>query len=170
MAFDFIAQVENYLEKTPLNQVELARRLGVSEGAISKFLNNPQNLTLRTIAKYARAIGIKAAIVGYDDSDMKDVAGLISSEIFTRCWERAGKPRNSWDLEISQTAATTTTKVMVVYVGATGASPAYGNCGNRAWIGPGMYTAIVARSYEVPGMTITAPTSMTTTGGTIARR
>ena len=99
MAFGFIAQIEKKLEDLGLNQSELARRLAVSEGAVSKVLNNPQNLTLETIAKYARALQTKAAIVVYDDNDRTNRNGPVMPEIFSTCWERAGKPRDRWSLE-----------------------------------------------------------------------
>lgn len=99
LAFDFIANVENRLAKLPMKQSELAQRLGVSEGAVSKLLNNPQNLTIRTIAKYSRALGMKASIVSYDDGDAKNLDGPINSGVFTACWERAGRPKDLWALE-----------------------------------------------------------------------
>ena len=98
LAFDFIAQIEKRMESLPISQTELARKLGVSEGAVSHVLNNPQNLTLKTIAKYSRALGIKPAIIAYDDGDPKNEKGLIGSGIFSTCWERAGKPRDFWSL------------------------------------------------------------------------
>jgi transcriptional regulator with XRE-family HTH domain len=99
MAFSFIAQMEKRLEDLGLSQAELARRLAVSEGAVSKVLNSPQNLTLETIAKYARALQTKAAIVAYDDNDRTNRSGPVTPEIFNVCWERAGKPRDMWSLE-----------------------------------------------------------------------
>jgi transcriptional regulator with XRE-family HTH domain len=99
MAFGFIAQIEKRLEDLGLSQSELARRLAVSEGAVSKVLNNPQNLTLETIAKYTRALQTKAAIVAYDDNDRTNRNGPVLPEIFNICWERAGKPRDMWSLE-----------------------------------------------------------------------
>jgi transcriptional regulator with XRE-family HTH domain len=112
LAFDFIAQVEKRIETLPLKQSELAQRLGVSEGAVSKVLNNPQNLTMKTIAKYSRALGIKAAVVAYDDNDPKNENGLINSEIFTTCWERQGRPRDVWSLGANQTQWSATSVVI----------------------------------------------------------
>jgi transcriptional regulator with XRE-family HTH domain len=109
LAFDFIAQIEKRMEALPISQIELARKLKITEGAVSKFLNNPQNLTLRTIAKYSRALGIKAAIVAYDDGDVENSHGPIASEMFTACWERVGRPHDLWALaakEMHQHAST----------------------------------------------------------------
>ncbi|SPF52212.1 hypothetical protein SBA4_4930003 [Candidatus Sulfopaludibacter sp. SbA4] len=114
MAFDFIAQIEKKMGSLPISQIELARRLKVSEGAVSKLLNNPQNLTLRTIAKYSRALGIKAAIVAYDDGDPQNTKGPITSEIFTTCWEQAGRPRDVWALDAMRMHQSVTTGVICI--------------------------------------------------------
>ncbi len=94
LAFDFVAQVEDRLDRLPMKQSELAHKLGVSEGAVSKLLNNPQNLTIRTIANYARALGMKASIVAYDDGDTANLNGPINPGVFSACWEKFGKPRD----------------------------------------------------------------------------
>ncbi len=90
------------MKSAGVTQAKLANILGISEGAVSKMLNNPQNLTLKTIAKYSKALGIKAAIVAYDDGDPANSAGLVPSEIFAMCWEQFGRPRDVWSIrEIS---------------------------------------------------------------------
>jgi transcriptional regulator with XRE-family HTH domain len=103
LGFDFIAQLETKMADTGFSQAKLAKAMGVSEGAVSKMLNNPQNMTLKTIAKYSQMVGVKTAIVVYDDGDPTNQKGLISSQVFTTCWQRAGKPRDLWH---SQTATT----------------------------------------------------------------
>lgn len=115
LAFDFIVQLEKRIESEGISQSELAKRLGVSEGAVSQVLNNPQNLTLKTIARYSRALGMKAAIVAYDDGDRDNEQGLVSSEIFSTCWEHAGKPRDFWTLdEITSKKSATTSRVEII--------------------------------------------------------
>jgi len=95
LAFGFIAQIEKRLQALSLNQADLAHKLGVSETTVSKVLDNPQTLTLKTIAKYARALQMKAAVIAYDDDDPANEKGLVNPEIFNACWLRAGKPRDS---------------------------------------------------------------------------
>ena len=97
--FDFITQLERKMESIPLTQVELAKKLGVTEGSVSQILNNPSNLTLKTIVNYARTLGLKVSIVAYDDNDPDNNRGLINSEIFNICWERQGMPVDFFDLE-----------------------------------------------------------------------
>src|SRR5579872_980548 len=116
IAFDFIAHVENRLAELAMKQSELARKLGVSEGAVSKLLNNPQNLTIRTIANYSRALGLKASIVSYDDGDTENLDGPINSGVFTACWERAGKPKDVWALETLPVQNSTTCNLAFVDV------------------------------------------------------
>lgn len=106
LAFDFIAQLERLIEARRTSKTKLAKKLGVSQSAISHVLNNPQNLTLRTIAKYSQALGAKAAIVSYDDGDRENENGLINSQVFSACWVNAGKPRDVWDVEENRIATT----------------------------------------------------------------
>lgn len=98
ITFDFITQLDKRMDAIPLKQSELAKKLGVTEGSVSQILNNPSNLSLKTIVKYARALGVKVALVAYDDNDPENANGLINSEIFTASWERVGKPQDFFEL------------------------------------------------------------------------
>jgi transcriptional regulator with XRE-family HTH domain len=102
---DFAAQVQQVLEANERNQASLARALGLTEGRISQTLNNPASMSLKTIVKYARAIKRKVAIVLYDDRDSNNDLGPINSEVFFKCWERLGRPRDFFDLQKETTAA-----------------------------------------------------------------
>jgi len=92
LSFDFITQLAKKMETLPLKQGEFARKLGLSKGRISQILNNPGNLTLNKAIQYARALGMKVAVVAYDDNDPKNERGPINADIFRLCWERAQKP------------------------------------------------------------------------------
>lgn len=97
ITFDFIAQVANRLETSHTKQSDLAEKLRVSEGAVSQVLNlGRMNLTLKTMVRYARALGMKVAIVAYDDCDPNNENGPVGSEIFSSSWEKIGKPRDVW--------------------------------------------------------------------------
>jgi transcriptional regulator with XRE-family HTH domain len=50
------------LESIGLNKKELARRLGVSQGRVSQILSGEENLTLRTVASLAWALGLRANV------------------------------------------------------------------------------------------------------------
>ncbi len=94
VTFDFITQLEKVMELRPgVNQSVLAQKLDVTEGAVSQILNNPRNLTLKTMVRYARALGMKLSVVAYDDGDPDNSRGPINSDIFRLCWERAERPR-----------------------------------------------------------------------------
>src|SRR5690349_17560678 len=82
IAMDFIGQIEKKMESGGITQKRLAKRLGVSFGRISQVLNNPGNLNLKSIVKTARGLGMKVAIVAYDDLDPTNNFGPINSEIF----------------------------------------------------------------------------------------
>ncbi len=103
ITFDLTTQIEKELESGKSSQAELAKELGVSEGRVSQVLNNPGNLGLKSVVKYARAIGRKVALVLYDDGDSENRNGPINSEIFSTCWERAGRPADFFALRSSNT-------------------------------------------------------------------
>jgi transcriptional regulator with XRE-family HTH domain len=87
---DFMSRIENLLGDQ--SKATLAKKLNVSPGRISQILNNPGNLTLRTIIELVRALGLKISIVAYDDDDPKNVNGPVDAEIFEQCWIKCGKP------------------------------------------------------------------------------
>ncbi|MBI1954795.1 MAG: helix-turn-helix transcriptional regulator [Acidobacteria bacterium] len=101
IAMDFVVQLEKKMDAEGINQKELARRLKVSVGRVSQVLNDPGRLNLKSIVHYARALGMKAAIIAYDDNDPFDIQGPVNSEIFSMSWQRAGSPRTLFDLEYS---------------------------------------------------------------------
>jgi|SRR5271165_3623596 len=98
VASDFTAQIESKLEADVISNSEFAERLGVSASRVSQVLNDPGNLTLGNTVKYARALGMKIALVMYNDTDPENEKGPITSEVFTKCWERLGKPHDLFDL------------------------------------------------------------------------
>jgi transcriptional regulator with XRE-family HTH domain len=108
IAADFIAQLEEKMESSGITQDELAKSLGVTKGRVSQIFNNPGNLTLKNVAKYARNLGMKASIVAYDDGDPGNEKGPINSEIFKICWDKAGKPHDFWTVQEVSTGKTAT--------------------------------------------------------------
>jgi transcriptional regulator with XRE-family HTH domain len=99
LSFDFITQLAKRLDASPSTRAQLAERLGVSKGRISQILNNPGNLTLKRAVAYARALGLKVSVVAYDDQDPDNRKGPISSEIFSLCWQKAGRPADFQTVE-----------------------------------------------------------------------
>lgn len=106
---DFVAQLETKIQAESLNKSDLAQKLGISKGRVSQILNNPGNLSLKTIIKFARVLGMKIAIVAYDDGDQENERGPINSEIFRICWENSGKPADFWSLHEYACSASTVT-------------------------------------------------------------
>ncbi len=51
--------LEAYMESVGLSRKELARRLGVSPGRVTQILSGSQNLTLRSLAGAAWAMGLR---------------------------------------------------------------------------------------------------------------
>jgi predicted XRE-type DNA-binding protein len=97
ITFDFVAQLEERLATVGMSQCELAKTLEVSESAVSQVLNRSRtNFSLKTMVQYAHALGMKVAIVAYDDGDPSNNNGPVGSDIFSRSWNALGKPRDSW--------------------------------------------------------------------------
>jgi hypothetical protein len=95
---DFVAQLLTKIEEEPIERQELAARLQVTPGRVSQVLNNPGNMTVGRIVEYTRALGMKVAIVAYDDADPENTRGPISSEVFNRAWQSLGKPHDLFSL------------------------------------------------------------------------
>lgn len=60
---DFILEVTEALvealRQSGMNQSDLAKRLGCTRGFVSQLINGGRNLTLRTVADVAHAIGVQ---------------------------------------------------------------------------------------------------------------
>jgi DNA-binding phage protein len=95
---DFIAQLQSKLETDGITSSQLAKRIGVTLGRVSQVLNDPGNLTLKGTVRFAKALGMKVAVIAYDDGDAMNKKGPISSEIFHACWMQAGAPRDFFEL------------------------------------------------------------------------
>lgn len=63
LAAVFAAQIKQQLGTQGLSQLELAQRLGISEGRVSQLLNGRGNLTLRTMARIAQVLGLELQVV-----------------------------------------------------------------------------------------------------------
>jgi predicted XRE-type DNA-binding protein len=103
IASDFVLQIENFLDSDGSTQDALAKKLNVTPGRVSQVLNKPGNLGLRKIVEYVRALNKKVAIVAYDDNDPANVNGPINSQVFERCWQRAGRPSDFFALQEAET-------------------------------------------------------------------
>jgi transcriptional regulator with XRE-family HTH domain len=110
LAADFVLFIERSMGED-CSQSDLAKRLNVTEGRVSQVLNNPESLSLKNVVLYARAVGACVSLVAYKDNDDSPISG----DIFAKCWERLGKPRDLFDIQESRyligTAATGTTGV-----------------------------------------------------------
>lgn len=115
VASDYVAQLETKLEEKNMGRRAYAARLGVTPGRVSQVLNDPENFNLTSIVYYARTLGMKVAIVAYDDEDPGNQSGPVSSQVFTTCWQRAGKPKDLFEATASTSG--------IIYAVATGNSP-----------------------------------------------
>ena len=71
MALHLAEQATRLLEKRNMSRSELADLMGVSRAYVTKILNAPPNLTLRSIATLALALGAKPSISLSTPASMK---------------------------------------------------------------------------------------------------
>lgn len=62
LILDLTEQVISTMKKLDLNRTELAGRLGVSKAHVTRLLNGNRNITLKTMAALARALGCDVAV------------------------------------------------------------------------------------------------------------
>lgn len=96
---DFTAQVQTILEEDDISNSTFAKTINVSASRVSQVLNDPGNLTVGNVVKYARGLGKKVALVVYDDLDPDNTKGPIHADVFTRCWQRMGCPQEVFDID-----------------------------------------------------------------------
>jgi transcriptional regulator with XRE-family HTH domain len=96
---NFVAQIETKMEEEGVSQNEVAEKMNKTGGRVSQILNNPGNCSIRVMVELARALGMKVSILAYDDSDPGNDRGPIDPDVFVKCWERAGRPANLFEVE-----------------------------------------------------------------------
>jgi len=107
IASDFIDQLQEKMEALGMKQSQLAEAARVSKSYVSKVFKNPGNLSLETLVKFARTVGMKVSIVAYEDkNDPDNTRGPINSDIFRLCWERAERPADMWAIKEMAVART----------------------------------------------------------------
>jgi transcriptional regulator with XRE-family HTH domain len=56
-------EIKRIMHLRDISQVELARRLAVSEGQVSRMLKSDHNLTLASVERIAAALGVDVSLV-----------------------------------------------------------------------------------------------------------
>jgi transcriptional regulator with XRE-family HTH domain len=99
IALDFIDQLEARMAELKWSRTKLAKKAKVDKSYVSQVLNNPGNLSIETVVKFARALKLKVSVVAYDDGDESNERGPINADIFRLCWEHAKKPADMWSFK-----------------------------------------------------------------------
>jgi transcriptional regulator with XRE-family HTH domain len=95
ISLDFFTQIEDSMRQSGMSRKGLSQKIGVTPSAVSQILNNPpENPELETLVQYARNLGLKVAVVAYDDNDSNNDRGPIYSGVFEKAWEALGRPRD----------------------------------------------------------------------------
>lgn len=105
IASDFVEQVRVAMKAKGWSQNKFAKKLGLTPGRVSQILNNPGNLTLETMALWARKLNGKVVVSYYEDGDTRNQRGPINGEVFRLCWAKAGKPIYAWTVKESANVA-----------------------------------------------------------------
>jgi transcriptional regulator with XRE-family HTH domain len=150
IASDFIEQLQERMEAIPMRQSELARAAKVSKGYVSRVFKNPGNLSLDTIVKFARIVGMKVSIIGYVDSnDPANSRGPISADVFRMVWQNAGEPADMWAIRERRVATTDVLSVAVLREHLDWSRRIYGVSNNES---PRVTGKIIQFQYDlVPG-------------------
>jgi transcriptional regulator with XRE-family HTH domain len=101
ISFDFVSQLQKRLDETRTTRRKFAEALGITPSSVSQLLNTPGNIEIVTAVEYARALGLKVALIAYDDGDPKNENGPIGSSVFEQCWKLQGAPLDFFDLSAS---------------------------------------------------------------------
>jgi ribosome-binding protein aMBF1 (putative translation factor) len=79
--------INSYLEKTGMNQTELAHKIGISPSVISKLLGGNYKLTLETALKLSEGMNIDFISIvklAYPDADVGDAVIPPDAEMIAR--------------------------------------------------------------------------------------
>ena len=94
--FDFILMINKHIKENNIQQKDIARKIGCTQGYVSQILNEYyDNLTVESLIKLAGAIGMKIAIVPYESPSS---AMPVFPAVFTTLWEKAGRPTDYDDV------------------------------------------------------------------------
>jgi transcriptional regulator with XRE-family HTH domain len=84
LARQFVAIVRSTMHATGVGRTELARRMGLSRAYITQLITHPRSVTLRTMARFADALGIELSlsIRGYhpDEESVQEARTKASAE------------------------------------------------------------------------------------------
>ncbi len=75
MALDIAEQITRAMQADGISRAELARRMGVNRAYVTKLLNAPANMTLKTISAAAIALALRPAISLCADANREGFRG-----------------------------------------------------------------------------------------------
>ncbi len=105
ITFNAILRLRQELEANNISQAKLAEAISKSPGRVSQVFNPDRPMTLKQMVKVARAMGLKASVVFYDDGDKEDRFGPLNPGIFESCWIECNKPVRMGQISASATNA-----------------------------------------------------------------
>ena len=67
------ASIESVMESAGLNRSEIARKLGIPKSRVTKMLDGETNMTLKTLAQFGLACGVRWQFVGCGSSNSSSI-------------------------------------------------------------------------------------------------
>jgi|GEM_PF-3005922 transcriptional regulator with XRE-family HTH domain len=78
---EFLAQLSENLETQNVSDSELAKKAGVNKSAVSQFFNSNSNVKVKTLFKYADAIGLSMQSPKLINFDVDELYSLYEMEV-----------------------------------------------------------------------------------------
>ena len=94
LILDVTEALSEMLEREDVSRVALAQKLGKTKGFVSQILAGGRNLTLRTIADIADALGYRIRIVFFKETASKQKA--LTKELLKMPGVRLSTPQWQW--------------------------------------------------------------------------
>jgi hypothetical protein len=90
---------EDFLYRIIADLATQVEGLTGKEDCVEKVHECLEETNLLDIITMIREHGLKISIVAYFDNDPQNKRGPINSEVFSKCWEKMGKPKDFFDLD-----------------------------------------------------------------------
>jgi transcriptional regulator with XRE-family HTH domain len=98
MMHHFTGQLLLEMEQRGVTLEELAKRMKVSKSHAAQLLKTTGNLTVKSIARLAKALDLFVTLVPHHEDD-SDGLWPVHPQAFLDCWEHMEKPKSNWETD-----------------------------------------------------------------------
>jgi len=93
---DLVSQINRHVEASVHTRSQISEFMEVTKARVSQILNSPGNMTIRTMVRVVRVLGLKVTVLVYEDTSIE---GPLDPAVFLACWEKCGKPTDWSDVK-----------------------------------------------------------------------